>query len=154
MNLSEIVVRHQVQQQAGDKQDNTHLHFLVDTPNRYEDSNDSQKIVQVDIIDILYDNEVSNLVYMRDITSYVKKDPDTIELNENVKDNLDPEMVTNTLLNSPAAYTLAISDKVRNEIGSRSSSNILIQTEELVDALNRIRLDFMTVKGAWDLHCI
>ena len=63
---------------------------------------------------------------MRDITSYVKKDPDTIELNENVKDNFDPEMVTNTLLNSPAAYTLAISDKVRNEIGSRSSSNVLI----------------------------
>ena len=98
MTLSEIVVRHQVQCQTGEKQDNTHLHFLVDTPNRYEDSNDSQKIVQVDIIDILYDNEVSNLVYMRDITNYVKKDPDIIELNESAKEHFDQEMVTTTLL--------------------------------------------------------
>ena len=74
----------------------------------------------------MYDNEVSNLVYMRDITSYVKKDTDNIELLENEKDNFDPEMITTTLLNSPAAYTLAISDKVRKEIGDRSSSNVLI----------------------------
>ena len=126
MTLSEIVVRHQVQYQAGEKQENKHLHFLVDTPNCYEDSNDSQKIVQVDIIDILYDNEVSNLVYMRDITNYVKKEPDIIELNESVKEHFDQEMVTTTLLNSPATYTKAISDKVRNEIGNRSSSNVLI----------------------------
>ena len=110
--------------------------------------------MQVDFIDILYDNEVSNLVYMRDITSYIKKEPDIIELNDKIKDNFDPEMVTTTLLNSPATYTLAISDRVRNEIGNRSSSNVLIKTDELMDALNRIRLDFMTVKGAWDLHCI
>lgn len=125
MTLSEIVVRHQVQYQAGEKQENTHLHFQVDTPNRYEDSNDSQKIVQVDIIDILYDNEVSNLVYMRDITNYVKKDPDIIELNESAKEHFDQEMVTTTLLNSPATYTKAISDKVRNEIGNRSSSVLI-----------------------------
>ena len=63
---------------------------------------------------------------MRDITNYVKKDPDIIELNESVKEHFDQEMVTTTLLNSPAIITKAISDKVRNEIGNRSSSNVLI----------------------------
>ena len=43
----------------------------MDTPNRYEDPEDSQKIVQVKIIDIMFDNKLSSLVYMRDITSYI-----------------------------------------------------------------------------------
>ena len=48
---------------------------MVDTPNNYESAEDAQKIVEMNIIDILYDNKVSNLVYMRDITSYVKQNP-------------------------------------------------------------------------------
>ena len=54
------------------------LQYVVDTPNTYECAEDAQKIVEINIIDILYENKVSNLVYMRDITSYVKQNPLTI----------------------------------------------------------------------------
>lgn len=54
------------------------LHFIVDKPNRYETSEDAQKIVEMKIIDILYDNKLSNLVYMRDITNYIKQKPAVI----------------------------------------------------------------------------
>ena len=72
MTLSEIVARHQEQSRTGKKISNKKLQFLVDTPNRYENSEDAKKIVEINIIDILYNNKVSNLVYMRDITSYLK----------------------------------------------------------------------------------
>ena len=51
------------------------LHFIVDKPNRYENAEDAQKIVEMNIIDILYDNKLSNLVYMRDITNYIRQKP-------------------------------------------------------------------------------
>ena len=54
------------------------LHFIVDKPNRYETAEDAQKIVEMKIIDILYDNKLSNLVYMRDITNYIKQKPAVI----------------------------------------------------------------------------
>ena len=63
-------------------------------------------------------------------------------------------MVTTTFLESPAIYTKAIFDTVINEIGNKSYYNVLIDSEKLIDALNRIRYDFVTVKSAWDLHCI
>ena len=43
---------------------------------------------------------------------------------------------------------------VINEIGNKSYYNVLIDSEQLIDALNRIRYDFVTVKSAWDLYCI
>ena len=54
------------------------MHYRVDTPNRYEISEDAQKVVEIKIIDILYNNKVSKLVYMRDITGYVYQNPEII----------------------------------------------------------------------------
>ena len=72
MSLSDIVVRHHVQSKIDKQAQNINLNFIVDTPNCYENAEDTQKIVEINIIDILYDNKVRNLVYMRDITNYVK----------------------------------------------------------------------------------
>ena len=93
---------------------------------------------------------------MRDITSYVQKDLGIHELEKYQKERLElnPELVTNTFLESPAIYTKAIFEKVINEIGNKSYCNVLIDSEQLIDALNHIRYDFVTVKSAWDLHCI
>ena len=78
MTLSEIVVRHNVQSRAEEHFSNKNLHFLVETPNKYENAEDAQKIVEINIIDILYDNKVSNLIYMRDITNYFKQNLEVI----------------------------------------------------------------------------
>ena len=72
--------------------------FVVDTPNNYESAEDAQKIVEMNIIDILYDNKVSILVYMRDITSYVKQNPLIIAQKEAEDEDLDEEKVTRALL--------------------------------------------------------
>ena len=72
--------------------------FVVDTPNNYESAEDAQKIVEMNIIDILYDNKVSILVYMRDITSYVKQNPLIIAQKEAEDEDLDEEKITRALL--------------------------------------------------------
>ena len=66
------------------------------------------------IIDILYDNKVSNLVYMRDITSYVKQSPKLIKEAED--EELDVEKVTSALLKSPTTYFKNLSLKLNSEI--------------------------------------
>ena len=93
---------------------------------------------------------------MQDITSYVQKDPSISDSKKNSQESLalDPELVTTSFLESPAIYTKAIFDTVINEIGNKSYYNVLIDSEQLIDALNRIRYDFVTVKSAWDLYCI
>ena len=114
MTLSEIVVRHHMQSKTDKQQVSSNmknLHFLVDTPNHYESSEDAQKIVEMNIIDILYDNQISNLVYMRDITNYVKQTPEADD-----DEAVDVEQVTSSLLKSPNAYIKALTDKVNNEI--------------------------------------
>ena len=78
MTLSDIVVRNHVQSINDKDFSNKNLHFLVDTPNQYERAEDAQKIVEINMIDILYDNKVSSLIYMRDITSYFRQKPEII----------------------------------------------------------------------------
>ena len=112
MTLSDIVVRHQVQQQTDNQSSNKNLRFFADAPNRYEDSDDAQKIVEVKIIDILYDSKVCKLVYMRNITNYVKQNPELIKEKERAGVVLDPELVTNTLLMAPVKSTKALADKI------------------------------------------
>ena len=73
MSLNEIVARHHEQFKNDKKESNVKLHFIVDKPNRYETAEDAQKIVEMNIIDILYNNKLSNLVYMRDITNYINQ---------------------------------------------------------------------------------
>ena len=66
------------------------------------------------IIDILYDNKVSNLVYMRDITSYVKQNHTLIK--EAEEEELDADKVTRVLLKSPTTYFKNLSLKLHSEI--------------------------------------
>ena len=54
------------------------MRYLVDTPNRYENKEEALKVVEIKIIDILYNNKLSNLVYMWDITGYINQNPDII----------------------------------------------------------------------------
>ena len=50
----------------------TTTNYIVTPPNRYEcNDGTEERVVQTKILDILYDNEVCNLVYMRDITDLV-----------------------------------------------------------------------------------
>ena len=51
--------------------------FEVKSANRYEDAQDSKKVVQISILDVVFDNKVSDLIYMRDVTHLVKK-PDAV----------------------------------------------------------------------------
>ena len=125
------------------------LQFVVDTPNNYESAEDAQKIVEMNIIDILYDNKVSNLVYMRDITSYVKQNPLLIAQKEAEDEDLDVEKVTRVLLKSPTIYFKNLAQKVNNEIGIFQNKR-----DEIIAKLNSIRYDFLLVKNAWDLHSI
>ena len=43
----------------------------------------------MNIIDILYDNKLSNLVYMRDITSYINQKSEAIPRNQVQDEGLD-----------------------------------------------------------------
>ena len=103
----------------------------------------------MNIIDILYDNKVSNLVYMRDITSYVKQNSLLIAQKEAEDDDLDEEKVTRALLKSPTIYFKNLAQKVNNEIGIFQNKR-----DEIIAKLNSIRYDFLLVKNAWDLHSI
>lgn len=47
---------------------------MIDSPNRYEISEDSQKIVQINILDVIFDNKICNLIYIHDITKFFKKE--------------------------------------------------------------------------------
>ena len=47
---------------------------MVDSPNRYEFSQDSKKIVQINILEIIFDNKICNLIYIHDITKFFKKE--------------------------------------------------------------------------------
>ena len=98
MSLSEIIVRHQLQSEIDKQASDMNQQFVVDTPNNYESAEDAQKIVEMNIIDILYDNKVSILVYMRDITSYVKQNPLIIAQKEAEDEDLDEEKITRALL--------------------------------------------------------
>ena len=101
------------------------------------------------IIDILYDNKVSNLVYMRDITSYVKKNPEIIIQKKVEDEDLDVEIVSKALLKSPTTYFKYLTEKVNNEI-----SIFQKERDKIIAKLNCIRYDFLTVKNSWDLHSI
>ena len=93
------------------------MHYRVDTPNRYEISEDAQKVVEIKIIDILYNNKVSQLVYMRDITGYVNQNPEIItEKKEEDDEDLDAKAVTRSLLKSPMTYINALSEEVSDEV--------------------------------------
>ena len=67
MSLSEVIVRHCIKKQE-EKDGDTGYCFVVDQPNKYEPLADSQKIVQVHILDIIFNNKLCNLTYMHDIT--------------------------------------------------------------------------------------
>ncbi len=43
-------------------------YFTVNKPNKYEADGDSQKLVQLKILDILFKRKICNLVYIRDVT--------------------------------------------------------------------------------------
>ena len=93
------------------------MHYSVDTPNKYEISEDAQKVVEIKIIDILYNNKVSQLVYMRDITVYVNQNPEIItEKKEEDDEDLDAKAVTRSLLKSPITYIKALTEEVNNDI--------------------------------------
>ena len=47
---------------------------MIDSPNRYEISEDSLKIVQINILDVIFDNKICNLIYIHDITKFFKKE--------------------------------------------------------------------------------
>ena len=116
LTLNEIIVRRHVQLSADRHFSNKNQHFLVDTPNQYENAEDAKKIVEINIIDILFDNKVSNLVYMRDITSYVNQNPDMVAQKQVEDEDLDVGQVTRSLLKSPTTYIKALSDKVNSEV--------------------------------------
>ena len=57
-------------------------YFSIKASNAYmasdgnsDDADDKVRTVQIKIIDVLYNNKLCNLVYMRDTTSLFKRDP-------------------------------------------------------------------------------
>ena len=57
-------------------------YFTIKASNAYmasegntDDDDDKVRTVQIKIIDVLYNNKLCNLVYMRDTTSLFKRDP-------------------------------------------------------------------------------
>ena len=74
MSLSEVIVRHRIKKQEEEKEGDKGYCFVVNQPNKYEPEADSQKIVQVHILDIIFDNKICNLTYMHDITQIVKNE--------------------------------------------------------------------------------
>ena len=51
------------------KHDNQKRTFEVEQPNPY--STEERKVVQIQVLDVLYNNEVCNLIYMQDVTKLV-----------------------------------------------------------------------------------
>ena len=43
--------------------------YKVKNPNPYCDDKESQKVMQIKILEILYNEEICNLIYMQDISS-------------------------------------------------------------------------------------
>lgn len=75
-SLSEIVLTHNEQRKLHDEKEeimpNTVTCFSVQKPNRYAEEAKS-KILQVKIFDVLFNEDICNLVYMRDITKLMDK---------------------------------------------------------------------------------
>ena len=46
-------------------------YFSVKGANKYEESGTASKIVEIKLIEIVYKNELCNLIYMRDVTKMV-----------------------------------------------------------------------------------
>lgn len=57
--------------------------FEVQEPNSYEHEGDKKKIVQIKILDILFDDQVCSLLYMQDLTKF-KEDTDRDKRTENL----------------------------------------------------------------------
>ena len=71
MSLGDIIGRHTFKQKEEGKDTNSKSQaFLIDTPNRYEVSQDSKKVVQINILEIIFDNKICNLIYIHDITNF------------------------------------------------------------------------------------
>ena len=87
VSLAEIIKRHEVQsnneKMASRKKS---IKFTVTPPNRYlsndEDSLGGERIMQIKILDVLYNQNICNLVYLQDITSVVLEET-TNSLNQN-----------------------------------------------------------------------
>lgn len=90
ISLSEIVARHQVRKQLATDRDDLLSqqsstlagYFTIKASNAYTssegnstDDDDQMRTVQIKIIDVLYNNKLCNLVYMRDTTSLFKREP-------------------------------------------------------------------------------
>ena len=69
-SLTDIVLKHQSQRREGSITKSTAGQFIVSMPNMYEerDSMNSQRMVQVKVLDTLYRDQMCHLVYMQDIT--------------------------------------------------------------------------------------
>ena len=87
VSLAEIIKRHEVQsnsEKMASRKKSTK--FTVTPPNRYlsndEDSLGGERIMQIKILDVLYNQNICNLVYLQDITSVVLEET-TNSLNQN-----------------------------------------------------------------------
>ena len=125
MNLRDILVNNSIK-----KADETHsskrknLQFVVDSPNEYEDSNEQHKVVSLSILDVVYDNKVCHLVYMRDVTSFIKKP--LCSMNSEADKTSEIEEVTRSLISTPNKCISNLSARLAN-VKTKESNKLRLQ---------------------------
>lgn len=124
MSLFEILAMHSAEAKSGSglttgsaEQRRNMFFRVMKSPNRYEQQveDSQQKIVMISILEVVYNNIVSQLVYMRDITQFISKPPvDKIEEEAKEQNSSASDIVCKALLDEPNS-TL---DRLSNQLST------------------------------------
>lgn len=78
LSLNEVIARQSIERKShkatGAAGESLTRCYLVQSPNRYEASENAMKVVQVNVLDIFFDEQICSLTYIHDITHLFQKE--------------------------------------------------------------------------------